>query len=137
MSANVRRVDYFYVMVEDRPGAACRILSKLAHADINLFAFGVVPTGSAHTQLMIFPEHSDKLARAAEKEGFVLMGPQRAFLATGDDRLGALVDIHLKLADAGINIYASSGVTDDRGGYGYVMHVRPDEYESAANVLGI
>ena len=137
MSANVRRVDYFYVMVEDRPGAACRILSKLAHADINLFAFGVVPTGSAHTQLMIFPEHSDKLARAAEKEGFVLMGPQRAFLATGDDRLGALVQIHLKLADAGINIYASSGVTDDRGGYGYVMHVRPDEYESAANVLGI
>ena len=137
MSANVRRVDSFYLMVEDRPGTACRILSKLSHAEVNLFAFAVVPTGSAHTQLMIYPERSDKLARAAEKEGFVLMGPQRAFLATGDDRLGALVDIHLKLADAGINIYTSSGVTDDRGGFGYVMHVRPDDYERAAAVLGI
>jgi len=137
MPANLRRVDYFYLMVEDRPGAACRILAKLAAAEVNLLAFNVVPTGSSHTQLIIFPEHSDRLARAAEREGFVLTGPQRAFMTTGDDRLGALVDMHQTLADHDINVYASYGVTDDRGGYGYVFHVRPDEYERAANALNL
>jgi len=43
----------------------------------------------------------------------------------------------MKLADAEVNVYASSGVTDQRGGYGYVMHVRPDEYEKAAGILGV
>jgi hypothetical protein len=137
MSATVRRVDYFYLMIEDRPGAACRILETLAQAEVNLLAFSVIPTGTSHTQLVVFPEHSDKLARAAEKEGFVLTGPQRALMTSGDDRLGALVDIHLKLADAGVNVYAAHGVTDERGGYGYIFHVRPDEFENAARVLGV
>ena len=100
MSATVRRVDYFYLMIEDRPGSACRILETLAQAEVNLLAFSVIPTGTSHTQLVVFPEHSDKLARAAEKEGFVLTGPQRALMTSGDDRLGALVDLHMKLADA-------------------------------------
>lgn len=137
MSSKVRRIDYFYLMIEDRPGAAVRILATLAKAEVYLMAFSVVPTGTSHTQLIVFPEHTELLARAAEKEGFVLTGPQRAFMVSGDDKLGALVDVHVKLAAAEVNVYASSGVTDQRGGYGYVMHVRPDDYEKAANILGV
>ena len=137
MSSKVRRIDYFYLMIEDRPGAAVRILATLANAEVYLLAFSVVPTGTSHTQLIVFPEHTELLARAAEKEGFVLTGPQRAFMVSGDDKLGALVDVHVKLAEAEVNVYASSGVTDQRGGYGYVLHVRPDDYEKAANILGV
>ena len=33
--------------------------------------------------------------------------------------------------------YASSGVTDGRGGYGYILYVRSEHYEDAATALGV
>jgi hypothetical protein len=136
MCARIRTVDYFYATVEDRPGQACQLLSQLASAEVNLLAFSAVPTGPEHTQLVLFPENMAALARAAEESGFTITGPQRAFLIQGDDRLGALAEIHQKLCDAHINVYASTGVTDGKGGYGYVIYVRPDDIDTAANVLG-
>jgi len=135
MNASIRTVDYFYATVEDRPGEACKLLAQLASAEVSLLAFSAVPTGPEHTQLVLFPESVSGLARAAEEGGFLITGPQRAFLIQGDDRLGALVEIHQKLCDAHINVYASSGVTDGRGGYGYVLYVRPDDFSAAAEVL--
>ena len=82
-------------------------------------------------------EALEGLARAAERTGVVLTGPNNAFLIHGDDRQGALVDLHQRLSDAHVNVYASDGVTDGRGGYGYVLYVRPDEYETAAGILNI
>jgi hypothetical protein len=137
MAATIRGVDYFYMTVKDRPGEAYRLLSRLAAAEVNLMAFSATPIGPEVTQLMLFPERSEPLARFAEAAGLLLTGPDRAFLIQGDDHLGALVDIHRKLLDAQINVYASSGVTDGKGGYGYVIYVKRDAYESAASILGI
>ena len=137
MSVNVRRVEYFYVTVRDRPGAAYRLLEELAGAEVNLLAFSAVPMGPEYTQLTVFPESVAQLARAAERASLVLTGPNRAFLIQGDDQLGALVDLHRKLYDAGVNIYASSGVADGRGDYGYVLHVRSEDFERAAQALGL
>jgi hypothetical protein len=67
----------------------------------------------------------------------VLTGPHCAFLIQGDDRLGELAEIHLGLFEAGINVYASSGVTDGRGSYGYVVHVRKEDHDNASRVLGL
>ena len=136
MEAKVRVVDYFYVMVKDRPGEACKALSWLAREEVNLLAFSAVPIGHEHTQLVIFPESAERFIRAAEKRGCTLMGPQRAILIHGDDRLGALVGYLQKLRDAEINLSSSSGVTDGRGGYGYVIHLRSDDIERAARLLG-
>lgn len=137
MSVSIRRAQYFYVMVDDMPGEACRFLSQLASEEVNLLAFSLIPTGPAHTQLIIYPEDVDKLARMAEKTGSQLTGPYKAFLINGDDELGALVDIHRKLGEAKINVVTSSGVTDGRGGYGYILHVRPESYEEVAHLLAI
>lgn len=136
MSATVRGVDYFYVMVRDRPGQAYRLLSELAAAGVDLVAFSAIPIGPERCQLVLFPESPDLLTSVARRSGLVLTGPQRAFVVQGDDRLGAIANIHLKLADAQINVYASSGVTDGRGGYGYILYVRPGDYHPAALVLG-
>jgi len=137
MPATIRRVEYFYTMVKDRPGEAYGLLSKLATADVNLLAFNAIPIGPEQTQLVLFPESVELLGRAAQRTGLVLTGPQRAFLIQGDDRLGAIAEIHRKLFDAHINVYASSGVTDGRGGYGYVLYVRPEAFQTAADVLGV
>jgi hypothetical protein len=58
-------------------------------------------------------------------------------LVQGDDELGALAGIHEKLYEANVNVYASSGVSDGKGSYGYVIYVRPEEYERAAKTLGM
>lgn len=135
MSASIQDVEYYYVSVRDRPGEAYRLLTKLAESDVNLLAFAASPMGPDYTQLVLYPENVHGLTKAAERLGLNLTGPHRAFLIQGDDRLGALVDLHMKLSEAQVNVAASTGVTDGRGGFGYVVHVKSDDFERASSLL--
>ncbi len=137
MSSTIRRVSYFHTTIRDQPGAAYRMLAQLADLGVNLLALTGIPFGSDRTQLTLFPELADRLHEAAEITGLKLDGPHPALLVQGDDELGALVGIHQQLFQAGVNVYASSGVTDGRGSYGYLLYVRPEQYEQAAEALGI
>jgi len=135
MAFRIRRVDYFYSTVKDQPGEAYKLLSVLSSLGINLLAITAVPFGPMNTQLTIFPEDAGKLRNEAQKAGLKLDGPQPAFLVQGDDELGALAEVHMKLYEANVNIYASSGVADGKGSYGYVIYVRPDDYARAVAAL--
>ena len=137
MSANIRRVEYFYATVKDMPGEGYHFLSQLASGRVNLLAFSAVPIGPAHTQLVPFPENTDQLKRVAGDAGLVLAGPHYALLIQGDDQLGVLAEVHAKLYNAKVNVYASNGVTDGRGSYGYILYIRPEEMDLAADALGI
>jgi hypothetical protein len=133
----IRRVDYFNTTIRDRPGESYKLLAQLAEIGLNLVAFTAVPIGPNRTQLALFPEDSGKMESAAQRAGMSLDGPHPAFLVQGDDKLGALAQIHQVLYGADVNIYASSGVTDGRGTFGYLIYVRPEEYERAAGALGV
>jgi len=131
------KVEYFYAQVKDKPGEAYEFLSALGRAGVNLLAFNCIPTGPEHTQMVIFPERSELLRRACEKAGFGLEGPHEAFLVQGDDQLGAFAEIHQVLAKGNVNVYASNGVTDGRGGYGYILWVKPEDIRKAEELLKI
>ncbi len=135
MAYNIRCVEYFYCSVKDQPGEAYKMLSILADLGISMLAFHAVPIGPNNTQLTIFPEDSHKLVSEAKKTGMDLDGPHPAFLVRGDDQLGALSELHKKLYDANINIYASNGVTDGEGDYGYIFFVRPEDFQRAKETL--
>jgi hypothetical protein len=137
MAFRIRRADYYYVTLPDEPGHSYRLLSQLAELGINLLAFTGVPINPIRTQLTIFPEDPRKLESAAKKAGFDLEGPHRALLVQGDDELGALASIHDKLDRANVTVYASSGVTDGVGSFGYVLYVRPEDYERAVDALEV
>jgi hypothetical protein len=137
MEHKIRRVDYFYVAVKDEPGAAYQLLQQMAGLGVNLLAFAAVPTGPHTTQLTLFPEDSHSLQSVAKKSGMTLIGPHGAFLVQGSDELGALVEVHKKLYDADVNIFSSYGVTDGKCCYGYVIYVRPEEYQKATEALGV
>jgi hypothetical protein len=137
MAFKIRRVEYFTTTVQDQPGEAYKLLSQLADLGLNLLAFTAVPVGPLRAQLTIFPEDPLRMADAARKAGLVLDGPHLALLVQGDDELGALARIHAKLYEAAVNIYASSGVADGRGSFGYIIYVRPEDYERAASTLGV
>jgi len=137
MTHRIRRADYFYTTVPDVPGEAYRLLSLLAELGIGLLAFHAIPIGPSHTQFTLFPDDPLRLRDEGKKAGLVLDGPHPAFLVQGDDVIGALSSIHEQLYTAGVNVYASSGVASAKGGYGYIIYVRPEQYQIAANALGV
>ena len=110
-------------------------MSALASQGVNLLALTAVHLGASSTQLTLFPDDSGVLLRTAKLAGMTLQGPMQALMVTGDDELGALASIHAKLSEANVSVYASSAVTDGRGSYGYIIHVRPEEQERAARAL--
>jgi hypothetical protein len=137
MAFRIQRAEYFTTTVQDQPGEAYKLLSQLADLGLNLVAFTAVPVGELRTQLTIFPEDPLKMADAAKKAALVLDGPHPALLVQGDDELGALARIHAKLYESDVHAYAASGVADGRGSFGYVIYLRPEDFERAVTTLGI
>jgi hypothetical protein len=137
MACSVRRVEYFSTTVKDQPGEAYKLLKTLADLGINLLAFTAVPIGPLQTRLTLFPEDDAKLAHEAQADRLELDGPHPALLVQGDDELGAFAEIHMKLSDARVNVYASTGVADGRGSFGYIIYLRPEEFARASAALGL
>ncbi len=137
MPFTIQRVQYFYTIVRDQPGEAYGLLNMLAEMGINQLAFSVIPVGPNSTQLTIFPEDPLKLIHEAELSAMKIDGPHHALLIQGDDELGALAQVHQRLHEADINVYAASGVTDGHGSYGYLVYVKEDDYERAAQTLEV
>lgn len=135
MKAHVSHAPYYYARVEGDPDGAYRWLAELASADVDLLAFSAVPFGPNHVELTMFPRDRPALDRAAGERGWQLVGPYYALLIRGDDRLGALSEIHAELREVGVSVYSSIGLVDDRGGYSYLVYVREQDFDAAARVL--
>lgn len=136
MSITIQRAQYFYTTTADKPGEGFRILSLLADVGVNLLAFTAIPSGPMRTQLTLFPEDAAKMQSEGSKAGLKLEGPHSALLIQGDDQLGALAEVHRKLYEAEINVYASNGIADNKGSYNYIMYVQQSEMDAAEQVLG-
>ena len=136
MAFQIRRADYYYATIEDLPERGANVLSDLAEGGVNLLAFAAVPSG-VRTQLTLFADDDAQLEAAARRAGLPLDGPYPALLVQGDDELGALAKIHGRLESADVAIFASSGVTDGRGAFGYVVYVRPADIDKAEAALGL
>jgi hypothetical protein len=137
MAYTIRPAEYFYVNVRDELGAAYRVLSALAARGVSLLAFTAVPSGPLLAQLALFPEDPNKLVAEARVAQISLEGPHHALLVQGDDELGALAAVHERLFEAGVDVYASTGVTDSRGSFGYVVYVREEQFRRAVEALGL
>lgn len=135
MSISIVCADYYHAMVKDRPGAAYELLSQLSGTGVGLMAFNAIPMGADNTQLVLFPTSPTRLIKAAEAAGIDLTGPQHALIVRGDDKLGALSEVHHKLYDANINVFASGGVVADCGRFAYVIYVKEEDFDHAARVL--
>jgi hypothetical protein len=131
-----RRIDYFYVTVPDKPGEGRKVLSTLKQEGVNLIAFLGFPAGGGKAQLDLIPQDAAALKRAAEKGGWALVGPKRAFLIQESDRVGAVADAVDKLSGAGLSVTATSAAVCGQGHFGMIVWVAPADYEKAARALG-
>lgn len=135
MADAIRKVDYYYVTVPNRPGEGARVLGALKSAGVNLLAVHAFPSGDG-AQVDLVPEKGAALEDAAKKAKLQLSAKKTAFLAEGDDRVGAAAEILRKLADAKINVIAMDAVRTGGGRYGALLWVKPADVDKAASALG-
>ena len=136
MADQVRRVEYYYVSVPDKPGEGLKVLSRLKDAGVLLLAYHAFPTARGKAQLDLVPDDAQRFKQAMQGSGLKLTGPRRAFLITGDDRVGAAAEHAKKLADAKINITAATALGAGAGRYAMILWVAQKDYEKAAARLG-
>ncbi|MGH7389850.1 MAG: hypothetical protein ACREM3_10395 [Candidatus Rokuibacteriota bacterium] len=136
MSETIGLVDYFYVEAADRPGEGARMLDHLRDAGVNLLAFSGFPQGR-RAQIDFVTADAGQLRAAAKAARWKLVGPKKAFLVQGDDRVGAVAEIFDKLAAAKINVTAADAVCAGSGRYGMILWVKPRDVKRAARTLGV
>jgi len=135
MSDTVRKVDYFYVVVPDKPGEGAKVLSALAAEGINLLAFSGFPS-ARKGQLDLVPENSAAFKLAAKKLKLKLSPRKSGFLLQGNDRVGAMNETLEKLSAAKINVTAMDAVSSGEGRYAAIFWVKPQAVARAAKLLG-
>lgn len=135
MSDTVTLVDYYYTMVPNKVGEGARILGALRDAGVNLLAFTGFPEGRA-VQLDFVPADAGAFVAAAKAAKVKLSRPKKAFLISGDDRTGAMAEIHAKLAAAKVSVTAADAVTAGIGRFGAILWVKPKDVKKAAAALG-
>jgi hypothetical protein len=131
----VRRVEYFYVSVPNRPGEGARFLDALKEGGINLIAFSGFPEGRG-SQLDFVPADPAAFKQFARKAKWKLTGPKRGFVISGEDRVGVVAELHSKLAEARINVTAIDAVCAGAGRYGALLWVASKDFAKAARLLG-
>ncbi|MBI4539491.1 MAG: hypothetical protein HY704_08290 [Gemmatimonadetes bacterium] len=135
MADTVRRVEYYYVTVPNKPGEGAHVLEQFKAAGVNLLAFHAFPSGR-RAQLDFFPEDAAAFKAAARKAKLRLSARKTGFLAEGDDRVGVVAEILEKLAAAKVNVIAMDAVCSGGGRYGALFWVDPRQVRKAARVLG-
>ncbi len=119
MADQIRRVDYYYVEIPDKPGEGVRVL-----------------TAGGKAQLDLVVEDSNALAKAAKSASLNLSPKKQAFFVQGQNRAGAAADVLRKLADAKVNVRGANG-SSGQGGFGMIVWVAPSDYAAAAKALGV
>jgi hypothetical protein len=134
MADRIRKIDYFYTTIPNRPGEGARVLEQLHGEGVDFQAFHAFPTGG-ESQIDLVPSDAGALRRAAESLGLDLTGPKTVFLIEGEDRPGAGAALLGRLAEAKINVTALDAVVvGDR--YGSLLWVKPEAVDDAAKALG-
>ncbi len=134
---NIQRINYYDTVVEDKHGKGYWLLEHFRQKGVSLIAFTAFPIGNGKSKLDFVVDNPDILMEAAKEVSQDLVGPKRAFLIQGDDKVGAIVDCHQKLSSAGINVHAANGVSSGSGNFGYILWVTSENYEEAALALGV
>jgi hypothetical protein len=136
MPDDIKRIDYYYASIPDKPGEGARILAALRDAGVNLIGVSAFPHGARRSQLDLIPSDSAAFANAARAAGLTLSRKKSGFLIQGEDRPGAVADIAKKLADKNINVTSVQLFCTGSGRYGGMLWVKAPDLRKAARALG-
>jgi len=133
----IRRIDYYYVTVPDKPGEVARVLAAVRGAGVNLLGVSAFPHGARKSQVDLILEDSGAFAQAAKSARLKLSKKKSGFLIQGEDRPGAVADLAGKLAQAKINITSVQAFCAGAGRYGGMLWVKAKDMRRASKALGL
>ena len=135
MAIRVVLVDYYKVMVGDRPGEGVRVLSALSSAGINLRAVHAFPAGNGRTQLDLVPVSFRRFETAARRARIRHGQRKKAIMVAGDDSRGVVARLLGRLADARVNVTAVTALRGGEGRFGGIVWVKPRDVQTALAAL--
>ena len=131
----IRKAEYYYVTIADKPGEGERLFGALRNAGVNLLAVHAFPS-ARRSQIDLVPSDAAAFLAAAKAAKLKVSKPKTVFLIEGDDRVGAMAQLLGRLGAAGINVTATSATRTGMGRYGALLWVKPRDLKKAAAVLG-
>ena len=135
MPDTVRKVEYFSVLVPNKPAQAFTVLSTLVSSGINLLACSGTERGR-RAQIDVVPDDIRRFRAVVKKAGLEFTPEKTGFLVQGNDRPGALAE-HLRvLGDNAINVTGIDSISAGQGRWGAIIWVDDDAVRRAARVLG-
>jgi hypothetical protein len=136
MAEGIRKVDYYYVSVPNKPGEAARILAAVHEGGVNLLGFSGFPEGARKAQLDFLPEDPKLFVQVARRAGLKLSKKKTGFLIQGDDQPGVVAAVFTKLAAANVNVTSMQAIAAGAGRFGGILWVKPEDVRKASKVLG-
>ena len=129
------KLEYYSVIVPNKPGKGEHVLSALKEAGVNFTAIWGYPVGKRKSKIDLVAEDLAGLKKAAKKLKIELGKKQTAFHITGEDHPGAVAEVLAKLAAKEININAVQALCAGNGRFGALVQVAPDDVKKAAKAL--
>jgi hypothetical protein len=129
------KLEYYSVVVPNKPGKGERVLSALKEAGVNFVAIWGYPVGKGKSKIDLVAEDPAGLKKAAKKLKIELGKKQTAFHITGEDHPGAVAEVLAKLAAKKINTSAVQALCAGNGRFGALVQVAPDDVKKASKAL--
>src|ERR1035441_225081 len=129
------KVEYYSVVVSNKPGKGEKVLSELKEAGVNFVGIWGYPMGKSKSRIDLMAEDPASLKKAAKQLKIELGKKQTAFHITGEDHPGAVAEVLAKLAAKEINVFAVQAVCAGNGRFGVLIQVEKDAVKKAAKAL--
>jgi hypothetical protein len=129
------KLEYYSVVVSNKPGKGEQVLGALKEAGVNFVAIWGYPVGKGKSKIDLVAEDTAGLKQAAKKLKIELGKKQTAFHITGEDHPGAVAEVLAKLAAKEINVSAVQALCAGNGRFGALVQVAPDDVKKATKAL--
>jgi len=136
MADTVRKINYCYVTVPNRPGTGASMLAAFKEAGVNLEGLVAFPVKGGKAQVDLIANDMAAIRRVAGRCGWRLSGAKKGFLVQGTDQIGACHRHLKKLAESKVNVTAAQALAAGKGRYAMILWVKPKNYSRAAKTLG-
>jgi len=131
----VKRVDCFFLEVEDKPGVIAQFARQLKDAKINLKGLWGYSNPQGKGKIACVPQNNKKFIDAAKKLGLAAT-QETAFHISGPDKVGALCNVLDVLDKENINISVLDAISFS-GRFGSYVWVDPKDVKAAAKALKV
>ena len=129
------KLEYYSVVVSDKPGKGEHVLSALKEAGVNFIGLWGYPVSKNKSRIDLVAEDTAQLKKVAKKLKLELGKKQTAFHITGEDHPGAVAEVLAKLAAKKINVFAMQALCAGNGRFGALIQVAPGDVKKAAKAL--